>query len=100
MRMKGKVKALPPSFRPLLWSYDFSRLNAQRDKKVIIIQVLNYGDLDEWRLLLDLYGKRGVQKTLDTIATSELRTQVRPLVAALFTLKHLPYVSRGVRSRK
>lgn len=98
MKMNGKkMRILPPSFQPLLWSYDFSRLNAQRDKKAIIVNVLNYGDLPEWRMLLDLYGRRGIQKTLGTIAASELRTRVRPLVATMFNLKSFPYARRGVR---
>jgi uncharacterized protein DUF6922 len=36
---------LPETFRPLLWSYDFSRIDPLKHKKTIILQALNYGTL-------------------------------------------------------
>jgi hypothetical protein len=42
---------LPETFRPLLWSYDFARIDPLKHKKTIIIQALNYGTLAHWRWL-------------------------------------------------
>jgi hypothetical protein len=45
---------LPETFRPILWSYDFDRLDPVKHRKTIIIQANNYGTLaykkeaDQW----------------------------------------------------
>jgi hypothetical protein len=41
---------LPQTFRPLLWSYDFSRIDPLKHKKTIIVQALNYGLLAALRM--------------------------------------------------
>ena len=52
MKTKAKQKntILPKSFKPLLWSYDISRLDIEKDKKRIITNILNFGtdDAVEW----------------------------------------------------
>jgi hypothetical protein len=40
---------LPPLFRQLLWSYDFSHVDADKHRKTIIGQALNYDTLEHWR---------------------------------------------------
>ena len=52
---------LPETFRPLLWSYDFSRIDPLRHKKTIIVQALNYGTLAQWRWLVESYGRDGIR---------------------------------------
>jgi hypothetical protein len=52
---------VPETLRPLFWSYDFSKIDPLRHKKTIIVQVLNYGNLDQWRWLLRTYGRDGLQ---------------------------------------
>jgi hypothetical protein len=51
---------LPKTFRPLLWSYDFSRIDPLKHKKTIIVQALNYGTLAHWLWLVQSYGREGV----------------------------------------
>ena len=55
---------LPETFRPLLWSYDFSRIDPLRHKKTIIVQALNYGTLAQWRWLVESYGREGIRDTV------------------------------------
>ena|ERR1700730_7597353 len=52
---------LPETFRPLLWSYDFSRIDPLKHKKTIIVQAVNYGTLAHWRWLVQSYGREGVR---------------------------------------
>ena len=47
---------LPPLFRPLLWSYDFSNIDADKHRKTIIVHALNYGTLKHWRWIKKHYG--------------------------------------------
>ena len=63
---------LPETFRPLLWSYDFDRVDPLRHKKTIVVQTLNYGTLDQWRWLIRSYGREGVREVLTQVAASEI----------------------------
>ena len=79
---------LPETFRPLLWSYDFSRIDPLKHKKTIILQALNYGTLAHWRWLVQSYGREGVRDVLTaTCVARELRTisvaKLEPLEPAL-----------------
>lgn len=50
--MPAKNKKLPKKLQSVLWSYDLRRLDIEKDKELIITQVLNYGT---WRHLQWLY---------------------------------------------
>ncbi|MDO8633659.1 MAG: hypothetical protein Q8O97_02610 [bacterium] len=82
-----KAKELPQFFQPILWSYDFMYVDPQKDKRAIIVNALNYGDLKHWRWISQFYGKVEVQKFLGDISPSEIRPRVRHLVALLFHIK-------------
>lgn len=49
-----KTAQVPGSISRCLWSYDISEVDFNRDKDLIITQVLNYGD---WQAVKWLYGK-------------------------------------------
>ena len=51
----------------LLWEYDVATFNYDKSYKIVIERVLERGDLDEWREILNYYGE---QKILDTIEWS------------------------------
>ena len=86
---------LPSFFHPLLWSYDASRIDLERDKKAIIVNALNYGDLKHWRWLVSFYGKNEVQKVIVHIPETEFRLRVRPLIALLFTIDTFNHAPRS-----
>jgi hypothetical protein len=46
--MAGTV---PEIFRPILWSYDFDRIDPVKHRKTLIVQAINYGSLAHWRWL-------------------------------------------------
>lgn len=54
-------KKVPKQFRTCLWSYDIKRMNLEKDKEVIITQVLNYGDWEDLKLLYKLYSKKDIK---------------------------------------
>lgn len=90
-----KEKILPPYFKRILWSYDFKSVNPIRDKKTIIVNAINYGDLKHWRWLVEFYGKKAVVNVLKTVSVTEIRPRVRNLVSALFSINKFNYESRS-----
>ena len=46
---------LPPAVRACLWSYDISALDPERDKTLIVTNVLNYGTKEATEWLFSLY---------------------------------------------
>jgi hypothetical protein len=53
---------LPPLFRQLLWSYDFSHVDADKHRKTIIGQALNYGTVEHWRWIKKHHGSTTMRK--------------------------------------
>lgn len=97
MTQTKSINSLPDFFRPLMWSYDFRSLDPKKNKKTIILNTINYGDLKHWRWIVNYYGENEVKKVLETIPASALRNRVRKLVSLIFSLKNLNYAPRGVK---
>lgn len=81
---QGAGKNLPVFFKPLLWSYDFARINPNNNQKLIITQAINYGDLKHWRWISRYYGGGKVIKILKTIPAAAIRPQALRLASTLF----------------
>lgn len=94
--LNSKVKT-PEFFRPILWSYDFNNINPQKDKKTIIVNAINYGNLNHWRWLVQYYGKNEIKKILSKIPVTEIRPRVLKLTSIIFNIKNFNYASRGIR---
>jgi len=75
---------LPDYFKPLLWSYDFDRVNSEKSKKTVIVNAINYGDLKHWRWIKRNYGERTVHEVLVKTMKSEIRPGVRRLASIIF----------------
>jgi hypothetical protein len=86
---------LPETFRPLLWSYDFSRIDPLRHKKTIIVQALNYGTLAQWHWLVESYGRDGIRDTLAHVPASEIKPRSLRLASLLLGVDRLNYAPRG-----
>ncbi len=86
---------VPDFFRPILWSYDVRRLDPLRDRKTIIVQALNYGDLEHWRWLVATYGREGVTEVLHDLPATELRPRVLRLVMLVFGIDAFFHASRS-----
>lgn len=95
--LSDKNKPLPIFFKPLLWSYNFSEINAGKHKETIIVNAINYGDLKHWRWIIKTYGRRTIIDILKKIPATELRPRVLRLISAIFSVKKFNYVPRGIK---
>ncbi len=62
--MKRNNLRLPKSLNSILWSYDLKNLSLERDKEIIITQVLNYGLWDDIKWLLKTYGEDEIKEVV------------------------------------
>jgi len=86
---------LPKNFKTLLWSYDISRLDVERDKNRIIINTINYGDLSHWRWLVEMYSAQEIKKIIETTPVSEFRPQALKLISLLLGISEHNNAHRG-----
>ncbi len=97
--MKGKnINKLPSFFKPILWSYIFNSIDLEKDKKTIIINTINYGDLNHWQWIVKYYGKKEVKKILMNIPFTEIRSRVVPLVSLLFSINKYNHAPRSKKN--
>lgn len=57
--MKRKI---PRRFAPIFWFLDYKKLDPQKDRHLIIHQILSYGTIDDLREMFKLYDFKTVQK--------------------------------------
>ena len=93
--METKKPILPQNLKSLFWSYDFSKLDPQQDERLIIINVINYGNWKQWQWLVSFYGQDKVRRRLKEIPASELRAPALRLIALLLGLESQSYASRS-----
>ena len=58
------MKDIPKSVRACLWSHDIAALDVQRDKSIIISNVLNYGTEEAARWVFRTYKEEEVANVL------------------------------------
>ena len=85
----------PETLRLLFWSYDFSRIDLERHRKTIIVQVLNYGTFSQWRWLIETYGRDAVRAVLQQIPATEIKPRTRRLASLVFDVARFNYAPRG-----
>ncbi len=94
MKMEIQTK-LPEDLRSLFWSYRFEKLDINKNKRLIIIQVINYGTLKQWKWLAGTYGVEGLQNFITTIPTSEFRSGALQLASVIFRINQTNHAPRG-----
>lgn len=57
----------------LLWEYDLETFNYDKSYKIVIERVLERGTLEEWRAILNYYGRDKVLEVIDWSAQLTLR---------------------------
>jgi len=77
-------KEIPAYFRPILWSYNFEKLDPQKNERDIVLNTINYGNLIHWFWISQKYGKKEVWQTVKQSRPSELRSGARRLAEILF----------------
>ena len=92
-----KLLKLPSRLKPLFWSHNFDSLDLNKNKKLIIVQIINYGSWEDWRWLVKIYGKTEIKKTIEHSTATEFRKQALHLAATLLTIPEnkLSYAQRG-----
>ena len=90
--MTGPV---PETFQPILWSYDFDRIDPVKHQKTIIVQAINYGTFQHWRWLAQHYGNDTVREVLSTIPATEIRQRAGHLASLVFGIDRFNYAPRG-----
>ncbi len=88
-------KKLPDYFKPILWSYDLDKLNLEENKKTVIVNAINYGDLKHWHWILENYGKEVVREVLAKTRANEMRPGARRLASIIFNINQFNYAPRG-----
>jgi hypothetical protein len=58
---------IPNSFKPYLWSYDLKNLDLEKNKKLIILNILNLGSKKSVDDLFEIYGRENVHKLFTEI---------------------------------
>jgi hypothetical protein len=57
----------------LLWEYDLETFNYDKSYKIVIERVLERGNLEEWREMVELYPRGKILETIDWSAQLEQR---------------------------
>ena len=63
--MQTNVQKPFPLPRHLLWEYDFDTFNFDKSYKVVIERVVQRGNMDDWRNILNYYGKEKILEVVD-----------------------------------
>ncbi len=58
----------------LFWDTDKSKLDLNRNKKYIIKQVLDYGLINDWRILKQIYGLETITETAKFLRDLDKKT--------------------------
>jgi hypothetical protein len=58
---------LPQAVKNTLWSWDTNKIDLEKDKKLIVTQVLNYGTEEATDWLFDTYPKSEIEKEAQKI---------------------------------
>lgn len=97
-----KSLSSPSFFRQIFWWGDVSKLNPDKDKQTIAVQIINYGMWKHWQWMINRYGKARLKKIIEETPASEFRPAALALARALFNVKKMRYASRSayIQSQK
>ena len=60
----------------LLWEYDLITFNYDKSYKIVIERVLQMGNLEEWRKMVNYYSTRQILDTIEWSAQLEERDKI------------------------
>lgn len=76
----------PSSVKAVLWSYDLDAIEMQKDKRIIISQVLNFGTEDAIKWLFKKYGFADIEQIANTIPLLQWNTKSLALWKIVMTI--------------
>ena len=61
---------LPQSVKNTLWSYDISQIDIQKDKNIIIFNILNFGTIESIKWLYRTYTKEDIINSISSSSSN------------------------------
>ena len=95
-----KKTKLPEDFRPLMWGYDFNKIDPELNIDRIVVNTVNYGFWEHWQWIANYYGKERIKKLIENLPASEFQKRALKLAMLLFNIKKMKYASRGDKIKK
>ena len=87
---------MPPltrqSVKSVLWSYDLDQIEINKDKKIIIFQVLNFGSEDAIKWLFKQYDLSTIKRIANSIPLFEWNKKSLALWKTVFSLDPHPRI--------
>lgn len=96
---KAEADGVLEPIKHLFWSYNISELDIDKNEKTIVLNVINYGNMEDWSRLVSIYGKERIRSVLETEG-AELRPRVRRLAVLIFNVNDIKYETRRVDRRR
>ncbi|MFQ5681109.1 MAG: hypothetical protein ACE5GG_03550 [Candidatus Omnitrophota bacterium] len=59
------MKKIPRRLQAALWSYDIEKMDTEGARKLVIRQVLNYGDWNDLKWLWRTYSKKDIREVVE-----------------------------------
>ena len=81
------MEKLPEMFKPILWSYDFEKVDPEKMKKALVSQSINYGSLKHWSWLRDFYGTEKLKEIYLSLPKTSMRASSRRLAEIILINK-------------
>lgn len=88
-------KQPPATFRPFLWWTKWENIDIEEDKEDIIVSIINEGNLDQWRWLINTYGKDTIANILKKRLESEFHPESRNLAKTIFPIIEFRHARTG-----
>lgn len=84
-------------FRPLLWSYDFDRVDPEKMKKTVVFQVLKYGSMAQWNWVRNKFGELAIRKILKDAPQGQFDEKNKNLISLYFNFNDWKTTQRSVK---
>jgi hypothetical protein len=82
---------LPPFLKSIFWSYKFEELDREKDKNLIIFNILNYGGLKDWKWLVANYSEDEIRQAIKKSTATAWFKQSLSLWQNIFKVKARPW---------
>lgn len=70
-------------------------MSPEKDQRIIIVQILNYGKMRDWQWLVEMYGRENLKKAIADIPASEFSPRTIELLGLVFGIGKMNYASRS-----
>ena len=87
------------SIKELFWDYEIKERDFKALNEEIVIRILNYGDLEDWRWLFNKIGKRKLVKIIKN-NKNLIRKNIFKLLSIFLDIKRNKNASSSYRKKK